>query len=144
RRVLVLSSLVIFSIFNLAVAAAEESRSETREAWISKGSFDGRFFRYQVTAYAADLKKPMSVRPEIDCKFGIGSGSILHLQAIEVRLLLTASFEKSGLNSPVLEGMVDLQKEIQRCQKFLPVSNAPIAIKLPQISVPSDFIDASH
>lgn len=131
--------LILFAAIALLThSSARAAELETREAWISKSQFDGKVFRYGYVAYDAgdDLKETVKV----NCEFTTAYGPMM-LKAVEVKVLIQSAFTKAGAQVKK-DGSVNVRQAIDECQKVLPGGRneikSPVAVRLPQISVPSE------
>jgi hypothetical protein len=121
----------------MTVISARASTVESREAWLSGSSFDGKTFKFQYVAYDAESSVKNDVK--ISCEYTQNAGSMI-LKSIEVKVTIQALFDQPGAQVK-RTGSVDIRKAVTDCQKVLPggrnALRSPVAIKLPPISVPS-------
>lgn len=125
----------ILFFMSLANAAAAAELTPI-DAVIDRAHFDGSKFQYRVTAYdASEIVKITTVH---ECITGEGSQSRT-LKAIEIKVLMTANFNRVG-GQPLTENHVfDVRKAIRACMKQTRSTQglSPIEVILPRISIPS-------
>jgi hypothetical protein len=121
----------------LTVISARAATVESREAWLSGSTFDGKTFKFKYVAYDAESSVKDDVK--ISCEYTQNAGSMI-LKSIEVKVMIQALFDQPGAQVK-RTGSVDIRKAVTDCQKVLPggrnALRSPVAIKLPPISIPS-------
>lgn len=110
------------------------------EAWVSKSSFDGTDYNYEVIAY--DAEEPVTDYTGIFCDLTGPQGEKV-LKAVEIKVFLSADFNAPG-KQVTKSGSVNVPNAIRACREinrhFLKADDgvtAPVEIRLPKISVPS-------
>jgi hypothetical protein len=133
-----MTSVLVSPMRASATSSVASNANEPREAWLSMSSFDGRVFVYQYIAY--DATEPVQDSVKISCDY-TGSGKGILLKAVDVKILISAQFTSPGAQIK-RSGSVDVRQAVSDCQKALPggknTVKAPVAIRLPRISISSD------